>query len=43
MAVKGIKLFDEGHYWGAHEALEAARKDERGPVHHFIKVFCRWG
>jgi predicted metal-dependent hydrolase len=43
MAIKGIELFDEGHYWEAHEALEAAWKDERGPVRHFYKGILQVG
>jgi hypothetical protein len=43
MAVKGIQLFDERKYWHAHEALEAAWKDERGPVRHFYKGILQVG
>jgi predicted metal-dependent hydrolase len=43
MAVKGIELFDEGQYWEAHEALEAAWKDERGPARHLYKGILQAG
>ncbi len=28
----GIRLFNQGHYFEAHEELEAAWRDERGPI-----------
>ena len=31
-AIEGLRLFTEGKYFEAHEALEAAWKAERGPV-----------
>lgn len=31
-AIEGLELFNSGHYFEAHEALEAAWKDETGPV-----------
>ena len=31
-AADGIRLFNEGHYFGAHEALEAAWNAERGRI-----------
>lgn len=43
MAVKGIGLFDNGHYWEAHEALEAAWKDERSPARHLYKGILQVG
>jgi len=43
MAVIGVQLFNDRHYWEAHEALEAAWKDERGPVRHFYKGILQVG
>ncbi|MGH2582713.1 MAG: DUF309 domain-containing protein [Anaerolineales bacterium] len=43
MAVRGIELFDNRHYWEAHEALEAAWKDERGPARHLYKGILQAG
>jgi len=43
MAVKGIQLFDEGRYWEAHEALEAAWKDERQPVRFLYQGILQAG
>ncbi len=31
-ALEGMRLFNEGRFFEAHEELEAAWKDERGPV-----------
>ena len=31
-AVEGLELFNSGHYFEAHEALEAAWREEAGPV-----------
>jgi len=43
MAIKGIQLFDEGHYWEAHEALEAAWKDEPQPVRFLYQGILQAG
>ncbi|MEX1143377.1 MAG: DUF309 domain-containing protein [Anaerolineales bacterium] len=43
MAVKGIELFDSGHYWEAHEALEAAWKDETGPQRYLYQGILQVG
>lgn len=43
MAVKGIELFDNGHYWDAHEALEAAWRDERGPARYLYQGILQVG
>jgi len=43
LAVKGIELFDNGHYWEAHEALEAAWKDERGPARYLYQGILQVG
>lgn len=37
LAIEGIRLFDEGHYFEAHEALEAAWRDERGEIRHLYR------
>lgn len=42
-AVRGIQLFNEGKYWHAHEALEAAWKEERGPARHLYKGILQVG
>lgn len=36
-AVVGIKLFNQGHYWHAHEALETAWMEESGEVRHLYR------
>lgn len=43
MAVKGIELFDNGHYWEAHEALEAAWRDEQGPARYLYQGILQVG
>lgn len=43
LAVKGIELFDERHYWEAHEALEGAWLDEAGPARHLYKGILQAG
>ena len=43
LAIRGIELFDKRHYWEAHEALEAAWKDERGPARHLYKGILQAG
>lgn len=42
-AVRGIELFNTGEYWLAHEALEAAWKDEQGPARHLYKGILQAG
>lgn len=42
-AVRGIELFNEGKYWHAHEALESAWKEERGPARHLYKGILQVG
>lgn len=42
-AVRGIELFNACEYWLAHEALEAAWKDERGPARHLYKGILQAG
>lgn len=36
-AIEGLRLMNEGKYWHAHEALEAAWKDEAGPLRGLYK------
>jgi predicted metal-dependent hydrolase len=43
MAVKGIELFDDGHYWEAHEALEAAWRAETGPARYLYQGILQVG
>ncbi|MEX2162367.1 MAG: DUF309 domain-containing protein [Anaerolineales bacterium] len=43
MAIKGIELFDSGHYWEAHEALEAAWRAETGPARHLYQGILQAG
>lgn len=43
MAVKGIELFDQGHYWEAHEALEAAWRAETEPVRYLYQGILQAG
>jgi hypothetical protein len=43
LAIKGIQMFDQGQYWDAHEALEAAWRDESGPVRHLYQGILQAG
>ncbi len=43
MALRGIKLFDERRYWHAHEALETAWLEERGPVRDLYRGILQAG
>jgi len=36
-AVEGLELFNRGQYWRAHEALEAAWREETGPVRELYR------
>lgn len=36
-AIEGLELFNAHKYWHAHEALEAAWKEERGPVRELYR------
>jgi predicted metal-dependent hydrolase len=38
-----LELFNRGHYWKAHEALEAAWRDETGPVRDLYKGILQAG
>lgn len=39
----GIELFNQGHYFEAHEALELAWRDEPGPVREFYRGILQIG
>lgn len=43
MAVKGLQLFNTGLYWEAHEALEKAWLEEKGPVRHVYRGILQVG
>lgn len=43
MAIKGIELFDAGHYWEAHEALEAAWRAVSGPERYLYQGILQVG
>ena len=40
-AVKGMELFNAGEYWLAHEELEAAWKEENGPVAELYRAILQ--
>lgn len=42
-AERGIQLFDAGQYWEAHEALEAAWKEESGPARYLYQGILQAG
>lgn len=42
-AIRGIELFNAGHYWEAHEALEEAWLAEAGPARHLYKGILQAG
>jgi uncharacterized protein len=42
-AVKGLELFNNGRYWEAHEALEAAWRAEPGPVRELYRGVLQAG
>ncbi len=43
MAIEGIRLFNEGKYWGAHEALEKAWLEESGEIRHLYQGVLQVG
>lgn len=43
MAEEGLRLFAQGEYWHAHEALEQAWLEEPGPVRHLYKGILQAG
>ena len=42
-AVEGFHLFNSGQYWQAHEALEAAWRDEKGEIRHLYRGILQVG
>ncbi len=42
-AIEGMELFNAGHYFEAHEALEAAWRDETGPVRDLYRGILQVG
>ena len=42
-AIEGLKLFNAGHYWEAHEALETAWIEEESPARHLYKGILQAG
>ena len=42
-AVEGMELFNLGHYFEAHESLEAAWRDESGPVRDLYRAILQVG
>jgi len=43
LAEKGILLFNQGQYWHAHEALEAAWLEETGPIRELYRGILQVG
>lgn len=43
MAVEGFHLFNERHFWEAHEALETAWKEELGQVRYLYQGVLQTG
>ena len=42
-AIEGMELFNAGHYFEAHEALETAWRDETGPVRDLYRGILQVG
>ena len=42
-AIQGLELFNQGHYFEAHEALEAAWRDEKGPLRELYRGVLQVG
>jgi predicted metal-dependent hydrolase len=42
-AIEGMKLFNAGEYWLAHEELEAAWKEESGAVRELYRAILQTG
>ena len=42
-AVEGLELFNRGHYFEAHEALEAAWREETHPVRELYRGILQAG
>jgi hypothetical protein len=43
MAIEGFRLFNQGHYWEAHEALETVWRDEEGEIRHLYQGVLQVG
>ncbi len=42
-AIEGLELFNQGRYWLAHEALEAAWRAETGPIRELYRGVLQAG
>jgi predicted metal-dependent hydrolase len=42
-AIQGLEFFNHAHYFEAHEALEAAWRDEKGPVRELYRGILQVG
>jgi len=42
-AIEGFKLFNQGEYWLAHEALESAWLEETGQIRHLYRGILQVG
>ncbi len=42
-AIEGLGLFNQGEYWKAHEALEAAWREEPGQIRHLYRGILQVG
>ncbi len=42
-AIEGMELFNQGQYWRAHEALEAAWREETGPIRELYRGILQAG
>jgi hypothetical protein len=42
-AIEGLDLFNRGHYFEAHEALEAAWREETGPIRELYRGILQAG
>ncbi len=42
-AIEGLELFNNGHYWKAHEALEAAWREETDPIRELYRGILQAG
>ena len=42
-AIEGLELFNQGRYWQAHEALEAAWRAEKGPIRELYRGVLQAG
>ncbi len=42
-AIEGLELFNQGKYWRAHEALEAAWREEQGSIRYLYQGILQAG